>query len=261
MTPSDQAQEVKRKATALFEEWAEHYDNQRVRTAYFQTQLSIAFNMLGNRNGRLLDIGCAAGGEITELRARNFRVVGIDISPQMLLFASRRFAKDAGVQFCRADADRLPFVEHSMDHVMCLGVFEFLPDHGKAVREIHRVMRPGGVAVFAIPSAISIYNVVDVVVEHSIGPVWRGIKRLFRRDPATPAQGGNGIRRNLCVPWRYRALLRENGFELEQSAYSNFFIYPLDRISDELNERVSAFLEPASLRRYSIFDLRTKEVK
>jgi ubiquinone/menaquinone biosynthesis C-methylase UbiE len=232
---------LKHQTARVFEEWAEHYDTDRVRTPYFQAQLRIALSMLGDSSGRVLDIGCAAGGEVAELRARKFSVVGIDISPQMLLFAHRRFADDPHVHFCRADAERLPFKSQSMDHVMCLGVFEFLPDHAAAAREIYRVLRPGGMAVFAIPTSVSLYALSDRLVAHSVGPMWRRLKRLLG-GKSIPE--GFGFERNLCVPWRFRSLLREVGFDPQRSAYSNFFVYPLDRVSENLNMRGAAMLEP-----------------
>src|SRR3974390_2891953 len=131
-----------------FEKSAEHYATERERTPYFQAQLSIVYSMLAGEHGRILDIGCAAGGEIPEFLRRGFSVIGIDLSSRMLEFARQRFAGDREVQFCRADVERLPFSSQSMDHVVCLGVFEFLQDYSPALKEIHRVLRPGGLAAF-----------------------------------------------------------------------------------------------------------------
>jgi SAM-dependent methyltransferase len=128
-----------------------------------------------------------------------------------------------------------------MDHVVCLGVFEFLRDYNSSLAEIHRVMRPGGVALFAIPSRISLYNVTERVASWTLRPLWALVKRILfspgrrRTDPP--------LRRNLCVPWSFRKLLREHGFEPTRSSYSNFFVYPLDRFPD-LDVRVAAALEP-----------------
>ncbi|HEY1760871.1 MAG TPA: class I SAM-dependent methyltransferase [Bryobacteraceae bacterium] len=234
-------EDAKQQTSDLFDDWAEHYATERERTPYFQAQMAIALSMLAGETGRVLDIGCAGGGEITELRKRGFAVVGIDLSPRMLVFARRRFAGDAGSHFCRADVERLPFSTQSMDHVVCLGVFEFLQDYQAAILEIHRVMRPGGVVMFAIPSRISLYNLTDRLVSNTAGPLWRMAKRLLGRKPAVPA--APPLERNLVVPWRFQALLRQHGFAPERNRSSNFFIYPLDRFP-ELNMRVAAALEP-----------------
>lgn len=235
--------EAKLRTREIFDDCGEHYATEREHTPYFKSQLAIMQRMFAKeRVGRVLDIGCAAGGEISPFRKRGFSVVGIDFSQRMLEFGSLRFAADAQVSFCRADAERLPFTSQSMDHIVCLGVFEFLPGYEAAVREIHRVMRPGGLAVFAIPSKVSLYNIGDQLTSVTIGPLWRGVKRLLGRMPSPGPPPGA---RNLVVPWKYRALLRDLGFEPERSAYTNFFLYPLDRFP-KWNERVAAVLEPAA---------------
>jgi SAM-dependent methyltransferase len=232
----------KRQAREMFEQWVDHYATERERTPYFRAQVAIVISMLAGKSGRILDLGCAAGGEIPELRARDFSIMGVDVSPQMLKFARQRFANDPEVQFCRADIDQLPILSQSMDHVVCLGVFEFLPDYNPAVREIHRVLRPGGLAIFAIPTRISQCALGERLASVSVSPLWRIAKRLVRRA-STPAQVQVPFQRNLCVPWKFRTLLRGHGFEPLQDHYSSFFIFPLNRFP-HLDTPVTAALEP-----------------
>jgi len=231
----------KQQVCEVFEGLAEHYATERERTAYFRAQVEIAVSMLAGESGRILDIGCAAGGDIPEYRSRQFSVIGIDLSPRMLEFARRRFADDGQVHFCQADVERLPFADQSMDHVVCLGVFEFLSDYESPLREIRRVLRPGGLAVFAIPSRISIVHLSESLANITLRPLWRGAKRLVGRKSASTQTGGS-LRRNLCVPWRYRHLLQQNGLSPERQRYTNLFIYPL-YLFPKLDERVCAFLE------------------
>jgi ubiquinone/menaquinone biosynthesis C-methylase UbiE len=242
MQQPTQLVDEKRQACEIFEQWADHYATERERTPYFKSQLAIVISMLAGKSGQILDLGCAAGGEIPEFRARDFSVVGIDISSHMLRFARRRFANDQRVHFCRADVDQLPFSNQSMDHVVCLGVFEFLPDYNAAMLEIQRVLRPGGLAIFAVPSRISQCELGERLASLTVVPLWRTVKRLARRA-ATTTQGATGFHRNLCVPWRFRKLLRHHGFETLEDRYSNFFIFPLNRFPP-LDVRVASTLEP-----------------
>ena len=225
----------------VFDDWADHYGADREKTPYFRAQLAIVLGMLAKEKGTILAAGCAAGGEFPELRARKFDIVGIDLSARMLEFAHRRFAADQSVRFCRADIEYLPFAAGSVDHVVCLGVFEYLRDYNQSLAEIHRVMRPGGVAVFAIPSRISLYNVTDCILNKTIRPLWLPTKRFL--FPAASRPRGPAVYRNLCVPWVFRNLLQQHGFTPMRDRYSNFFIYLLDRFPS-LNERVAAALEP-----------------
>ena len=240
MGHSGSQEEIKHQVCEIFEDWAEHYATERERLPYFRAQLEIVFKMLAGKSGRVLDIGCAGGAEIVGLRARGFSVVGVDLAPRMLQFAQRRFESDGQVHFCQADIDQLPFSSGSMNHVICLGVFEFISDYRTALAGIHRVLRPGGTAVFAIPTAISLYLLGKRFATLVLGPPWRVAKRLLGR-PSTPR--GAAFHRNLCTPWRYRALLKEHGLEPGESKYSNYFLYPLDRLPN-LNVKVARLLEP-----------------
>ena len=239
METSSQEKEVKQQTREIFESWAEHYATERGQLPTFRAQVDIALKMLAGESGRVLDIGCAAGSEIVDLRRLGFSVLGIDLAPTMLQFAHRRFERDGQVHFCQADIDHLPFPTGSMDHVVCLGVFEFLPDYGPALGEIRRVLRPGGTAVFAIPTSISLYATADRIANRTLAPLWRIAKRLLGRR----SSGGAGFHRNLCNPRRFHRMLREYALEPQRFRYSNYFIYPLDRIP-KLNEKLAQMLEP-----------------
>ena len=128
-----------------------------------------------------------------------------------------------------------------MDDVVCLGVLEYLPDYSAALTEINRVLRPGGLAVLALPSRLSLYNISDQIVNHTLRPIVRLAKRIVGRKPRV--QGGKTLDRNLCVPWKFRALLRQHGFSPERRRYSNFFVYPLDRFP-QAHVAVAKALEP-----------------
>jgi SAM-dependent methyltransferase len=229
METSGQGEEVKHRFREVFEAEAEHYATERERLPYFRAQIEIMLRMLPGGSGRILD-----------LRKRGFSVVGIDQAPRMLQFAHRRFERDGQVHFSQADIDRLPFRAESMDLVVCLGVFEFLPDYGQALREIRRVLRPGGTVVFAIPSAISLYVLGDRLARRTLAPLWRIAKRVTTRQTSP---SGEALQRNLCVPWRFHAMLKQHGLEPQQVRYSNYFLYPLDRFP-KLDVKVAQFLEP-----------------
>jgi len=242
MKETNPMQETKRQALELFESAVDEYASQRERMPLYRLQLEFMLSALTGESGRVLDIGCAAGSEIPSLRSKNFTVIGIDFSPHMVEMAHRRFAGQPEVMLGQADAERLPFASESVDHVVCLGVFEYLPDYTAALSEIHRVLKKGGVAVIAVPTLMSAFLIGKRLVSVSVGPVWRAAKRVFgpkglTRQP-TPLH-----HRNPCVPWRFRRLLREMGFRPERNEYSAFTIYPLDRFPN-LNVRVAEMLQP-----------------
>ena len=96
-------------------------------------------------NLRWLDIGCGTG-VFTEQVIRDCApaaVTGIDPSPEQLAFAERR-AGLGRAEFRVGDAQNLPFADESFDIAVMALVVHFIPDPGKAVAEMVRVLRRGG---------------------------------------------------------------------------------------------------------------------
>jgi SAM-dependent methyltransferase len=94
----------------------------------------------------LLDVGTGSGGTIAIPAAqRGARVVGVDVTPELLEHARRR-AADAGVEigWVEGDAQDLPFADASFDRVVSTFGAMFAPDHARAAAELVRVCRPGG---------------------------------------------------------------------------------------------------------------------
>ena len=111
--------------------------------------------------GQALDIGAAGGGNTRVLQALGWDVLALEFSADGAEAAGRR-----GLQVVRADAQRLPVADRSLDLVTALDVLEHLPDDEQAVSEIHRVLRPGGVLVAAVPVDQRLWSEHDVAVGH-----------------------------------------------------------------------------------------------
>ena len=96
---------------------------------------------------RTLDVGCGEGRLTRHLASLGHRIVGIDVSPT-LVAAARELAPDMELHV--ADAAALPFDDASFDQVVSFMCLHDVDDLGGAVREMARVLEPGGVACLAI---------------------------------------------------------------------------------------------------------------
>jgi SAM-dependent methyltransferase len=117
-----------------------------------ETWIRPALDRLGAVSGLpVLDYGCGHGMASVVLARRGARVTAFDLSPGYLLEARRRAeANDVRIAFARADAERLPFADGSFARVWGNAILHHL-DLRVAVRELQRVLQPGGLAVFCEP--------------------------------------------------------------------------------------------------------------
>jgi ubiquinone/menaquinone biosynthesis C-methylase UbiE len=102
-----------------------------------------------NRSDRVLDVGCGHGRSLTELAARacEGRVVGVDPSELMVEIArqrSRPLIEADRVNVVLATVESLPFPDDFFDKVLCVHVLYFWKDLDAPLREIARVLKPGG---------------------------------------------------------------------------------------------------------------------
>lgn len=92
----------------------------------------------------ILDIGSGFGQNTVYLQQKGLDVIALDISNIAL-------RKVKGFRVC-ADAQHLPFASNIFESVLCSEVLEHLPQPDMCIREVHRVLRRAGVAVFTTPA-------------------------------------------------------------------------------------------------------------
>ncbi|QEV22050.1 class I SAM-dependent methyltransferase [Streptomyces alboniger] len=109
---------------------------------------------LGLRPGsRVLDAGCGTGRALPALRGAvgpSGVVLGADLTPAMLE-AARQAGRDRDGQLLLADVARLPLLSGALDAVFGAGLISHLPDPADNLRELRRVVRPGGLLALFHP--------------------------------------------------------------------------------------------------------------
>jgi ubiquinone/menaquinone biosynthesis C-methylase UbiE len=94
--------------------------------------------------GKVLDIGCGTGFHMSH---DGLNTTGIDISDRMLAVA-----KNNGFNVKKARAEQIPFSDKSFDTVFCFFAVLNMCDSSKAVKEMARVLKPGGCALLSLSS-------------------------------------------------------------------------------------------------------------
>lgn len=103
------------------------------------------------RDQRLLEVGIGVGTDFVNWVRNGARAVGIDLSHNGVVHTRERLQLEGlRADVMVADAENLPFTDESFDFVYSWGVIHHSPNTSRAVREIHRVLKPGGRALVMI---------------------------------------------------------------------------------------------------------------
>jgi SAM-dependent methyltransferase len=130
----------------------------------------------GYRGRQVLDVGCGAGTDLVRFAKGGAIVTGVDIAPSAIELARANFEQQGLPADLRvADGERLPFAADAFDLVFAHGVVQYTTNPAALVAECHRVLRPGGEAVFQAYNRISWLNALSklmkVPLEHEDAPV------------------------------------------------------------------------------------------
>lgn len=106
--------------------------------------------LLRGRPESVLEIGCGqgTGARIIHDLFTPRRYVGIDLDPRMIRRAKHRPRVSPGAQFLEGDVSHLEFPDADFDLVVDFGIVHHIPDWGKALSEIHRVLKTRGEFLF-----------------------------------------------------------------------------------------------------------------
>lgn len=130
---------------------------------------------------RILEIGCGVGG-ILALLGRRERIFGIDVDPEILAYARRRFRDRPECRFAVGDlgalaAEQLAELEgERFDTILCINVLEHVRDDIGALQGLERLLVPGGTLGLLVPAHLALYGAYDRVDGH-----WRRYGKAYLR--------------------------------------------------------------------------------
>ena len=102
---------------------------------------------------KVLEVGSATGVFSFEYEKFNIKLTSIDLSPENIKWASNKGRMmNSSIMFKEADVESLPFEDNSFDGVLSFSTLRYVPDIDQALREIYRVLRPGGYVILDFPN-------------------------------------------------------------------------------------------------------------
>lgn len=170
-----------------FNEWARAGKGDSMERGHRPVGEQAIARMKVSPKANVLDVGCGSGWAARLLGQNGGHVAGIDVADEMIRVAREQSTSFANVEYQLASAENLPFPDNTFTHAFSMESLYYYADIGKAVREIARVLQPGG----------SFVTVVDLYQENLPSHQW--IETL-----KVPVQ--------LLSTAEYRALLEAAGF-------------------------------------------------
>ncbi|HEY4318629.1 MAG TPA: class I SAM-dependent methyltransferase [Herbaspirillum sp.] len=151
----------------------------------------------------VVDVGCGFGRSLPKLhhRFRPRRLIGMDVDSAMLDASAREvLSTDIQAELIQCSSDSLSLEDNSVDLLFCHQTFHHLVEQERAIREFYRVLKPGGVMLFAESTKRYIES-------------WT-IRYLFRHPMEVQKTAG-----------QYLALVRATGFEVPPQAVSTPYLW------------------------------------
>ncbi len=162
----------------------------------------------------ILDVGCGTGAIVQQL-ARLGPVIGLDPCAEALAYCRTRVAPRSGL--VAGTMSRLPFSDASFEIVTAFDVLEHDPDPQACVREIRRVLKPGGLFFSSVPAYRFMWGDHDVVNHH--------LRRYARSE--------------------LRDLVTDAGFEIVRLTHLNSLLFPIAVVFRQLKNLVGRLLRLA----------------
>lgn len=157
--------------------------------------------LLEPSGGKILDIGSSDGTftNIVLKHTKADKIIGIDVLPQTVSYAKRRFARSKKLSFLVADAHKLPFKDEEFDVVVCLETLEHVENPQQVLSEIKRVLKKSGYLVVLVPSENLLFR-----MGWPIWVRWRG--KVWKDTHIHQFTGGQIV-----------GLIKQSGFKIEKN--------------------------------------------
>jgi ubiquinone/menaquinone biosynthesis C-methylase UbiE len=234
---------------AFFDERAASYDREYDEPTPGGYALRVrrekVLNLFDQQGGRVLDVGCGPGVMAAEIAKRGCKFWGVDPSLNMLEIGRRRFLGNSRVHFLQGEATRLTFPDSSFDAVLCMGVIDAVGDRRRAIREMLRVLRPGGTLLITFTNLRSPYSWWKKFVFYPAVTRYHVLRGRGRKQNGRSSLPPVAKQRAIYEKSAARDLLKTEGAEILRTDgyYFNVFLSPLDEWFPSLSLWVTKQLE------------------
>ena len=171
--------------------------------AVSNVEVSTIFRLLDRPDhGPVLDLGMGPGRLFRKLAQHNLRVVGVDMSREMVLHVARLSRSSSrykeGIDLVVADGENLPFRNNSFVGVVCVRALKYFGDTRRGISEMCSVLEPNGRLVLEFPNVLgphSLLKLPQFIRARKVFP------RLFRLSSVRRDVSDSGVRVDIVIGW------------------------------------------------------------
>ncbi len=217
-------------------EYADSYSKETAEGYSFRVRKDRVLELLGYGPGRVLDIGCGPAVMTKEITDRGFTYDGIDISEVMIGEAKKKFP---AASFSVGAVENISAPNNAYDVIVAMGLVEYVTDDSAAIREMQRVLKPGGRLLVSLPNWWSPMRMWDRLIIALLGSFIRRFRQKL----------GENIFHREYRPHAYMKTLEKEGFTIKNPTAYNFRILPrpFDYWFPKLSIITATLLEPLRL--------------
>ncbi|HKD66357.1 MAG TPA: methyltransferase domain-containing protein [Candidatus Binataceae bacterium] len=238
--------------------WEQIYRGTGVLEVIHQQRLRIILDLAQRytqpESTRVLDAGCGAGPAAIALAGRNYNVHAVDPVLEMVEL-TRQGAARQGVQSrvkcALGDVNNLAFADESFDLVIAAGVLPWLPSPDTALKEMCRVLKPGGCLILSTDNRWGLCWFLDPLTNPLLKPIKDSLQSvLWRLGAATPR-----VRAQMTPIGESQKLLRANALRILEGTTLGFgplSIFRYDLLPRPVGLRLDRMLQALADRNYPL---------
>ena len=212
---------------------ASQYEGHRYRSdscegLAYVTRKSLVLASIDSISGNVLDIGCGPGIFTQDLLSKNLRVFSADLSMEMIKHSKAQAmmnSRSENAYFVSTNVSEICFSDSTMNAILCIGVVSYVKDYMPLLREMHRVLKPGGKAI------VQIDNVRWPILYRKLLPLYRYVKSKI----TSKRFDGLDFEFNFFPRRHFLSDLESMGFKTSEMSYYDFRIPFMDIILPKLS--------------------------
>lgn len=188
------------------------------------------------RTARAIEYGPGSGIYLPHLASRSRCVVAADVEPAYLSGIEPLLVRHANLRLEADDLQSSRFAPGEFDLVLCSEVLEHVPDPGRALLEIARILRPGGTAIVTTPQR---FSVMELCCKLAFLPGIIDLVRMVYREPILPT-GHISLRTRRA----FKRLIEAAGLRVMEESVFGLYLPLIAEFGGEAGGRWIATLEP-----------------